>query len=95
MVPSKQQKPVATMMESHLYVTEIAKQKSGFGACLRGLQILFVGLCWLRTIHLVAFSAEIAAMLIFLHTHDYLFVPWRFVDLVEESFDNTSHRKSP
>ena len=26
------------------------------------------------TIHLVAFGAEIAAMLIFVHTHDYFFV---------------------
>ena len=73
-------------MESHLYVTEIAEQNSGFEACPWPWNPFCVGLCWLRTIHLVAFSAEIAAMLIFLHTGDNCFVPWQFV--VEKSFDN-------
>lgn len=74
-------------MESHLYVTEIAEQNSGFEACPWPWNPFCVGLCWLRTIHLVAFSAEIAAMLIFLHTGDNCFVPWQIVD-VEKSFDN-------
>jgi len=75
------------MLESHLYVTEIAEQNSGFEARPWPWNPFCVGLCWLRTIHLVAFSAEIAAMLIFLHTGDNCFVPWQIVD-VEKSFDN-------